>query len=185
MRALLVVLICGFGFGCVPADMDVAVPPATILSVTDAGAGAVRSDTRYDVASLEAAIPGSSVRPIETARENGTTSTLAAFVDGIQVVQIFRGGGGTVGEIHGVTHHLVGPNGERIGEPFRRTGLDRDRCRVGRNLWRGMAVCPARGSEHVTLVFSIPGYDGPFDELPEAGDLAGAELQRIVWHADT
>ena len=41
----------------------------------------------------------------------------------------------------------------------------RSDCRNGRNLWRGMAVCKARGAEHVTLVFSIPGYQGPFDRL--------------------
>ena len=82
-----------------------------------------------------------------------------------------------------MSQHLAGPNGERIGMTMGQARVTRRDCRVGENLWRGMAVCKARGAPHISLVFSIPQYDGPFDELPPNEALKDAELQRIVWHA--
>jgi hypothetical protein len=155
----------------------------TYLRITDSGAGELDSTTRYASASLSAALPEAEIRTVRTAIEDRTVSTLAAFADGVQVVQVFRGPDGTISEIHGVTHHLEGPNGERIGMSMAEAGVTRDSCRVGRNLWRGMAVCPARGAANVTLVFAIPGYRGPFDTLPPAQELRRAELQRIIWRA--
>ncbi len=155
----------------------------TYVTIDDDGAGTVDATTRYGTASLQAALPEAEIRTIRTAVEDRTVSTLAAFEDGVQVVQFYRGPGGTVEEIHGVTHRLRGPNGERIGMSMAEAGVSRADCRVGRNLWRGMAVCPARRADRVFLVFAIPGYTGPFDELPSAEDLSRAELQRIVWRA--
>ncbi|MDN3719787.1 DUF1131 family protein [Roseibium salinum] len=83
--------------------------------------------------------------------------------------------------VHGVTHHLQGPNGERIGMTFSEVGSARSDCRVGKNLWRGMAICKSEGHPNVELVYAIPGYKGPFDQLPAENDLFDAELQRILW----
>lgn len=100
-------------------------------------------------------------------------------------MQFFKGRGNTVAEMHGVGQNLAGPNGERIGMTMAQARVARRDCRAGRNLWRGMAVCTARGTRHVELVFSIPGYDGPLDSLPSARDLEEARLQRIVWKAQS
>ncbi|WP_018698589.1 DUF1131 family protein [Amorphus coralli] len=153
----------------------------TYLTITESGAGPVNGSTRYSEAAIKEALPWAEVRGITAARENSTAWTLAAYRDGIMVIQLYKGSGGKIGEIHGVTQHLTGPNGERIGMSLAQAGVSRSSCRVGRNLWRGMAVCPARGADNVTLVFAIPGYRGPFDSLPSASDLKKAELQRIVW----
>jgi hypothetical protein len=157
----------------------------TWLTITDEGAGAVRSGTPYREARLAGVAEGAEIRPIQTAREESTTWTHAAFIDDIQAVQFFKGRGNTVAEIHGVGENLTGPNGERIGMTMRQAGVARRHCRNGRALWRGMAICRARGARNVKLVFSIPGYEGPFDRLPSARDLKRARLQRIVWQADT
>jgi hypothetical protein len=155
----------------------------TYVTIGDDGAGTIDSTTRYDATTLSAALPEAEIRRVRTAVEDRTVSTLAAFEDGVQVVQFYRGPDGTVDEIHGVTHRLRGPNGERIGMSMAEAGITRADCRAGRNLWRGMAVCPARNARNVTLVFAIPGYRGPFDALPSEEDLRRAELQRIIWRA--
>jgi hypothetical protein len=167
--------------GCVSSDGDATYPTETYLTITSSGAGPVNGSTRYSESALKEALPWGEVRTVQTAQENSTSWTLAVFRDGIQVIQVFKGAGGMVGEVHGVTQHLTGPRGERIGMSMAEAGVSRSSCRVGQNLWRGMAVCPSRGASDVTLVFAIPGYGGPFDELPSAGDLKDAELQRIIW----
>lgn len=173
--------------GCVatPAEpvTEDRVSSATWLVITDDGAGEVHTGTAFRESNLARVAEGAQIRPIQTARETDTVWTQAAFIDDVQAVQFFKGEGGTVGEMHGVTQHLAGPNGERIGMTMRQAGVRRSDCRNGEALWRGMAVCKARGARHVTLVFSIPGYDGPFDTLAPEKDLERAELQRIVWRA--
>lgn len=163
---------------------EAEVSSETWLVITDEGAGGVRTGTRYLESALAAVAEGAEIRPIQTAKEDTTTWTHAAFIDDIQAVQFFKGRGNTVAEIHGVGENLTGPNGERIGMTMRQARVSRRDCRNGRALWQGMAICRARGSRHVKLVFSIPGYEGPFDRLPSAEDLKRARLQRIVWTAD-
>ncbi len=173
--------------GCVagpPAEplSEARVSSDTWLVITDDGAGTVRSGTPYNEEALAGVAPGVDIRSIQTAKEDTTAWTHAAFINEIQAVQFFKSGG-TVAEIHGVSQHLKGPNGERIGMSMAQAGVRRGDCRNGTNLWRGMAVCKARNASHVTLVFSIPQYDGPFDTLASSEDLERAELQRIVWRA--
>jgi hypothetical protein len=174
--------------GCVngPAEPLTAarVSDRTWLTITDDGAGAVRSGTPYTEATLAQVAEGAEIRSIQTAKEDGTLWTHAAFIEDVQAVQFFKGRGNMVAEIHGVAQHLSGPNGERIGMSMRQARVSRRDCRNGRALWRGMAVCKARGTQNVDLVFAIPGYEGPFDRLPSASDLKRAELQRIVWRSD-
>lgn len=180
MRIALIAALALSLAGCVSGD-DSSMSTDTYLTITSSGAGPINGSTRYSESALKEALPWGEIRGIQTARENSTAWTLAVFRDGIQVIQVFKGSGGKVGEIHGVTQHLTGPRGERIGMSMAQAGVSRSSCRVGRNLWRGMAVCPSRGASDVTLVFAIPGYRGPFNALPSASDLKDAELQRIIW----
>lgn len=159
------------------------VSSTTWLVITDEGAGGVRSGTPYTEATLATVVPGAEIQSVQTAVEDRTVWSHAAFVDGVQAVQFFKAADGTVGELHGVSPHLAGPNGERIGMTMRQARVRRRDCRNGRKLWRGMAVCKARGSKRVTLIFAIPEYKGPFERLASAEDLKRAELQRIVWRA--
>lgn len=180
MRFALIALLAVTLAGCVSGG-GTTTSTETYMTITDSGAGPINGSTRYSESALKEALPWAEVRTVQMARENRTGWTLAVFRDGIQVIQVFKGSDGRIDEINGVTQHLTGPNGERIGMTMSQAGVSRSSCRVGRNLWRGMAVCPARGSSHVTLVFAIPGYGGPFDELPSSQDLKRAELQRIIW----
>lgn len=171
---------CGGGLPNL-ADPAGAPPPQAVLTVTDAGAGGITPNTGYGPKAIGEALPGYSIETIQTAVEDGTKWTYAAFLDGLQMVQVFKGKDGKVGPVHGVGDAIAGPNGERLGMTFDQSRLPRSACRVGRKLWRGMAICKAHNSEAVSLVFAISGYQGPFDRLPDSADLSGATLQRIIW----
>lgn len=154
----------------------------TLVQITEDQVGGITPDTSYGSKAIESALPGFTTEGVQTAVENKTEWALAAFnTDGFQVLQVFKGSKGKVGSVHGVTHHLQGPNGERIGMTFSDIGTARSDCRAGRNLWRGMAICESTGHPNVELVYAIPGYQGPFDRLPPSKELFDAELQRILW----
>lgn len=156
----------------------------TLVQITPEGVGGITADTAYGEKSIAAALPGFTTSGTQTAEEDNTEWVVAAFnSDGFQVLQVFKGANGKVRAVHGVTHHLTGPNGERIGMTFAEIGTARSDCRDGRNLWRGMAICKAKGTDNIQLVYAIPGYDGPFDQLPPQGELRKAMLQRIIWTA--
>lgn len=158
----------------------------TLLQITEDHVGGITKETAYGPKAIEASLPGFTTEGIQTAVENNTEWALAAFnTDGFQVLQVFKGQNGKVRTVHGVTHHLQGPNGERIGMTFAEVGTARVDCRAGKNLWRGMAICRSIGHPNVELVYSIPGYTGPFHELPPAQELFDAELQRILWTPKT
>ncbi|WP_434051366.1 MAG: DUF1131 family protein [Roseibium sp.] len=154
----------------------------TLVQITEDNVGGITPETRYGSKSIESALPGFTTEGVQTAVENKTEWALAAFnTDGFQVLQVFKGSKGKIGSVHGVTHHLQGPNGERIGMTFSAIGTARSDCRAGKNLWRGMAICESTGHPNVELVYAIPGYQGPFDRLPPSKELFDAELQRILW----
>ena len=172
--------------GCAPLDGGPAsaarTSNETLVQITDMGAGSLAADTRYDAREIAARLPGFTTDFVSTAIEDDVVPVIAVFSDdGFQVLLVLKGTGGRIGAVHGVTHHLTGPNGERIGMTFAEAGMREDNCRVGRRLWRGMAICPARGAANVELVFAVPEYAGPFDRLPSGDELRGATLQRIVW----
>ena len=187
-RAWLSLVACALAAGCSTGPStplgEAEASSSTWLVITDAGAGAVGPDTRYEEGALSRVAARADIRPIQTANEDATVWTHAAFIEDVQAVQFFEGSGGRVGELHGVTQHLAGPNGERIGMTMAHARVRGRDCRVGKALWRGMAICKARGARSVELVFSVPQYDGPFDRLPGEDDLKRAELQRIVWRAN-
>ncbi|MBS8258662.1 DUF1131 family protein [Roseibium polysiphoniae] len=154
----------------------------TLVQINDDTVGGITAETTYGEKSIAAALPGFTTEGVQTAVEDTTEWAIAAFnSDGFQVLQVFKGKGGKVRTVHGVTHHLQGPNGERIGMTFSEIGSASADCRVGRNLWRGMAICKSKGHKNVELVYAIPGYQGPFDRLPPSKELFDAQLQRIVW----
>ena len=161
----------------IPRTSDV-----TLVKFTDDHVGGITANTSYGAKAIEAALPGFTTEGIQSANENKTEWALAAFnSDGFQVLQVFKGDNGKVRTVHGVTHHLEGPNGERIGMTFSETRQRRSQCRVGSNLWRGMAICASTGHPSVELIYSIPGFQGPFDKLTPDNELENAILQRIVW----
>lgn len=184
--AVTLALACLALAGCVagPSEplSEASVSSTTWLTITDDGVGPLTAGTPWRDATLATVAPGADIRTVEAAQESRTTWTRAAFINDIQAVQFFKDGD-TVGEIHGVGQNLTGPNGERLGMTMRQARIARSDCRAGRDLWTGMAVCKPRGSSHVSLIFSIPQYNGPFDGLPSAEDLERASLMRIVWHA--
>ncbi|MTI42605.1 uncharacterized protein DUF1131 [Roseibium hamelinense] len=191
MRPLLVPILCAVSFfaaACSPTFDDqeplgfARTSDVTLVQITEDSVGGITKDMSYSNSSVEAALPGFTADGIQTAVEDTTEWAIAAFnSDGFQVLQVFKGKDGKVRTVHGVTHHLQGPNGERIGMTFSEVGTRRGDCRVGRNLWRGMAICKAKGARNVELVYAIPQYDGPFDQLPPNEELRGAMIQRILW----
>ncbi len=156
------------------------VPTATLLRITEAGAGPITAATPYSKAGLESLLPGYTIETVTMASENRTETALAAFSNGLQVLQILSAGGGRIAAVHGVTHHMTGPNGERIGMTFVEARQDASACRVGTGNWNGMPICTARGAPSVSLVYAVPGYESS-TRLPDQATLAEATLQRIIW----
>lgn len=187
-RFTAVVVFAALAAACSPT-LDAGAPATafrtsdvTLLQITDDSVGGITKETPYGQKAIESSLPGFTTEGIQTAVENKTEWALAAFnTDGFQVLQVFKGQDGKVRTVHGVTHHLQGPNGERIGMTFAEIGSARSDCRIGQNLWRGMAICRSDGHPNVELVYAIPGYTGPFDKLPPAQELFDAQLQRILW----
>lgn len=155
--------------------------PKPVLSFTAAEAGPLGPTPTYSKAEVEARLPGFETAYVQTAREDKTANTLAALYRGQQAIQLFKGAGGRAAEIHAVNGIVAGPNGEQVGMTFRQAGMSRSNCRVGRNLWRGMAICPSRGASNVKLVFALPGYRGPYHKMPPENAIGDATLQRFVW----
>ncbi|WP_334174183.1 DUF1131 domain-containing protein [Pseudoxanthobacter sp.] len=168
----------GAGRESEPAAATVSGPA---VRFTAAAAGPVTPGTAYSAQALRALLPGFEVKPIQTATEADVTSALAAFSGGLQVMQFIRGSDGKIGQVFGVSPLTVGPAGERLGMTLSQLGIPRQSCRMGGELWTDMAICPSRGAANVSLVFAVPQYRGPLDQLPPAAELAGAELQRLIW----
>ncbi len=163
------------------ARLSLAAEP-TFIRISDDSVGGITAETTYSSKAIEAALPGFTTEGIQSADENHTEWAEAVFdSNGFQVLQVFKGNNGKIGTVHGVTYHVQGPNGERVGMTLSEIGTSRADCRVGRNLWRGMAICKSEGHPNVQLVYAIPGYQGPFDRLPAENDLFDAQLQRILW----
>lgn len=149
-------------------------------AITAAGIGGLNGAVRYSSAAVEKAMPGYEASGVTMATETQTQNALALFKDGLQVLQVLPGAGGSVGAVHGVSIRMRGPAGERIGMTLPEAGLSRADCREGTGNWRGMPICRSRGAPNVSLVFAIPGYMAA-DGLPDDATLATATLQRMIW----
>ena len=186
MRFSFRVLFAGLGLlvaGCASMIEETveAIPTLTLFRFTTASVGGLTPETAYSSKAIQARLPGYTTETITSAVESRTVPAYGVFNSGIQVLQVHKGTNGKIGQVHGVTHHLAGPNGERIGSTFGALRMNRQSCRVGKNLWRGMALCKAPGTDNITLVFAISQFQGPFDRLAPDNELKDAVLQRIVW----
>lgn len=161
----------------------------TFLQITAEGAGGIDGNTAYSSKAILAALPGYNTGSVLIGLENETTNATVVFrkiMGGqVQVLHILPGNGGKVGQIHGVTHHVIGPAGERPGMTLAETGVSPSSCRIGANLWLGMAICRSRAAPNVLLTFSFKGEAAMADRLPPPQVLATGELQRIIWTPPT
>jgi hypothetical protein len=156
----------------------------TFLQITAQGAGPIGPSTPFASKAILAQMPGYTTGNVTIGLETTTTDALVLFKEAyggrIQVLHIL-GSGGRIQQIHGVTHHVVGPAGERPGMSFAETRTDPSSCRVGTDLWLGMAICKSRGASNVTLTFSFQGEAAMSASLPSGEALANGMLQRIIW----
>ncbi|WP_407048115.1 DUF1131 family protein [Methyloraptor flagellatus] len=180
---------------CSSAGVDTfatrAVPQdsGTFLQITAAGAGPLNGSTAYSSKAILAQLPDYTTGSVIIGLENSTPDAMVLFRKAyggqVQALQILPGPGGKIGQIHGVTHHVVGPAGERPGMTFREAGTDPATCRIGTNLWLGMAICKSRGAPNVTLTYSFKGEAAMSSTLPPRQVLDTGELQRIIWTPPT
>jgi hypothetical protein len=156
----------------------------TFLQITANGAGPIGPATPFQSKAILAQLPGFTTGHVTIGLESSTPDALVLFKDAyggrIQVLHIL-GSGDRIGQIHGVTHHVVGPAGERPGMTLREAGTDPSTCRIGSNLWLGMAICRSRGAPNVTLTYSFQGEAAMSTSLPRREILETGILQRIIW----
>ena len=150
----------GDGFRAGPSTRAFQATGDTFLQITAQGAGPISAATPFSSKAILAQMPGYTTGNVTIGLENTTTDATVLFKEAyggrIQVLHIL-GSGGRIQQIHGVTHHVVGPAGERPGMSLAETGTDPSSCRIGTNLWLGMAICRSRGAANVTLTFSFQG----------------------------
>jgi hypothetical protein len=174
----------GDGFRAGPSAPAFQATGDTFLQITAQGAGPISAATPYASKAILAQMPGYTTGNVTIGLENTTTDATVLFKEAyggrIQVLHIL-GSGGRIQQIHGVTHHVVGPAGERPGMSLAETGTDPSSCRIGTNLWLGMAICRSRGAANVTLTFSFQGEAAMTSSLPPRDVLATGMLQRIIW----
>jgi hypothetical protein len=156
----------------------------TFLQITAAGVGPIGPSTPYQSKAILAQLPGFTTGHVTIGLESSTPDALVLFKDAyggrIQMLHIL-GSGNRIEQIHGVTHHVVGPAGERPGMTLREAGTDPSTCRIGTNLWLGMAICRSRGAPNVTLTYSFQGEAAMSTSLPRREILETGILQRIIW----
>lgn len=156
----------------------------TFLQISAQGAGPIGAATPYSSKAILAQMPGYETGHVTIGLERSTPDALVLFKEAyggrIQVLHIL-GEGNRITQIHGVTHHVVGPAGERPGMTFREAGVDPSTCRIGTDLWLGMAICRSRGAPNVVLTFSFQGEAAMASTLPSRQVLDTGLLQRIIW----
>jgi len=174
----------GEGFRGGPSAPAFQATSDTFLQITAQGAGPIGASTPYGSKAILAQMPGYTTGNVTIGLESTTTDALVLFKEAyggrIQVLHIL-GSGGRIAQIHGVTHHVVGPAGERPGMSFREAGTDPSSCRIGTDLWLGMAICKSRGAPNVTLTYSFQGEAAMSTSLPPRDVLDSGMLQRIIW----
>ncbi|MDK9698139.1 MAG: DUF1131 family protein [Siculibacillus sp.] len=174
----------GDSFGSGPATPAFQATGDTFLQISAQGAGPIGAATPFSSKAILAQMPGYTTGNVTIGLEHTTTDATVLFKEAyggrIQVLHLL-GSGGRIQQIHGVTHHVVGPAGERPGMSLRETGADPSSCRIGTDLWLGMAICRSRGAPNVTLTFSFQGEAAMSTTLPTGSALAEGMLQRIIW----
>lgn len=164
------------------AVAPVAPSADTEYRITAAQAGPVTPGTPFSKAKLQSLFPGKRVETIALATDAHTFYGFVVFDGGFQVMAAEPDAGNrTITAMHGVGPAVAGPNGEKIGMAFAQAGISPRNCKVGTNLWAGMAICPANHTPNVKLVFFDSSWGQPDGRLPPASELARGQLQRIVW----
>lgn len=167
-----------------PAAPSFQATSDTFLQITAQGAGPIGAATPFASKAILASMPGYDTGHVTIGLETSTPDALVLFKEAyggrIQVLHIL-GQGNRITQIHGVTHHVVGPAGERLGMSFREAGTDPSTCRIGTDLWLGMAICKSRGAGNVTLTYSFQGEAAMASSLPTRAVLDTGMLQRIIW----
>lgn len=156
----------------------------TFLQITEQGAGPITAATSYSSKAIVAGLPGYTTGHVTIGLETSTPDAIVLFKEAyggrIQMLHIL-GQGDRITQIHGVTHHVIGPAGERPGMSFREAGTNPATCRIGTDLWLGMAICKSRGAPNVTLTYSFQGEAAMSSQLPSREVLDTGMLQRIIW----
>lgn len=157
----------------------------TYLQITATGAGPLDQATAYGAKPIAAKLPGYTTDSLLIGLERLTATAVVVFRDAnggrAQVLHVVPGASGGIGEIHGVSRHVIGPAHERPGMTLREARVDPKSCRPGEGLWLGLAVCRSSGAANVALTFSFKGEPPATPTLPDAATLAEGELQRIIW----
>lgn len=152
------------------------------FQITTDQAGPVTGAIPFSKSGLQKLFPGKDIETIRLATDAKTFYGFVVFEDGLQVMAAEPDAGNrTIVAIHGLGPAVAGPNGETIGMPFSAAGISRRSCKVGKNLWAGMAICTARGASNISLVFFDGSWGAPTGSLPPSDKLAIGQLQRIVW----
>lgn len=178
------------GFRPAPAPSHGPSAPAfqatgdTFLQITAAGAGPIGAATPFESRAILAQMPDYTTGHVTIGLERTTTDALVLFRQAyggrIQVLHLL-GSGNRIAQIHGVTHHVIGPAGERPGMTLAEARTDPSTCRIGTDLWLGMAICRSRGASNVMLTYSFQGEAAMSTELPPRPVLDTGILQRIIW----
>ncbi|MGE0231499.1 MAG: DUF1131 family protein [Flavobacteriaceae bacterium] len=166
-----------------PAGYAPIAPSAPTLShITARTAGPVGPGEPFSTRRLQELFPGKEIETIALANEDETFYGFVVFNQGLQVMAAEPDSANrSIVAMHGVGPAVAGPNGEKIGMTFANAHIAPRSCRVGRDLWAGMAICPADHAPNVSLVFFDGNWQTPPDRLPPASQLASGRLQRIVW----
>ena len=155
-----------------------------VIQMTSAGVGTVSAETPYSQSSLSNALPQLEMGTVKTISEGQLKNLYAAFAGGMQQLQFEPNrAGNKVWRVHLVGQEAAGPNGERVGMTFARSGGANLDCEPGTNQWSSMALC--KNSERtLTYIYAPQEYDGPADQLPPRDILAKALLVRIIWSSN-
>jgi hypothetical protein len=155
------------------------------LQISADSVGPITAATPYNEAAIGKLLPGYTTGSVLISQETQTANAIGLFKAGeggqIQIIQIVGGPDGKIHEVHGVSDHVMGPGGEKLGMTLAQTGVDPATCRAGTSLWLGMAVCQARATPNVRLLFSLHNEGKASATLPARAELERGELQRIVW----
>lgn len=179
LAPLLMLALAACGGESVPeADDSPGAPRPGGLSLTSDGVAGLSRATRFDSASVRAALPAG----FTTERHDapGGAAAVWALRDGQIVFEVTGDTSGTVARIDAPNEDVSGPGGVHPGQTFAEAGAADLDCALGAGDLRDRAVCRGAG---VDLVFASQALVGQ-RALPPADSLADAFLERLVWRAE-
>ncbi len=176
---LLMLALAACGGESVPAaDSAPTAPRPGGLSLTSDGVAGLSRATRFDSASVHAALPPGFTTERHDAPDGART--VWALRDGQIVFEVSGDTSGTVARIDAPNEDVSGPGGVHPGQTFAEAGAADLTCTIGADDLRDRAVCRGAG---VDLVFASQALVGQ-SALPPTDSLANAFLERLVWRAE-